>query len=126
MRTNFGALLLAAVLAMAAKAPAVQAQTVEPQPRLLTVSGEGIVRQKTIAVLATLDTKGREAAYIREHIESRGHRALLGHQHFRPAGGFDANNSHACGHCHVVLDVWISQFLVGLPRCDNRFDGRYF
>jgi uncharacterized protein (UPF0261 family) len=27
--------------------------------------------------LATLDTKGREVAYIRDHVESRGHRALV-------------------------------------------------
>ena len=32
---------------------------------------------KTIVVLATLDTKGREAQYLRECIERRGHRALL-------------------------------------------------
>mgnify|MGYP001070301995 CR=1 FL=1 len=32
---------------------------------------------KTIAVLATLDTKGREAQYLREQIEIRGHRALV-------------------------------------------------
>ena len=32
---------------------------------------------KTIVVLATLDTKGREAQYLRECIEKRGHRALL-------------------------------------------------
>jgi uncharacterized protein (UPF0261 family) len=32
---------------------------------------------KTIVVLATLDTKGREAGYLREQIEQRGHRALL-------------------------------------------------
>src|SRR5438067_11684518 len=32
---------------------------------------------KTIVVLATLDTKGREAQYLRECIEQRGHRALL-------------------------------------------------
>jgi uncharacterized protein (UPF0261 family) len=32
---------------------------------------------KTIVVLATLDTKGREAQYLRECIEGRGHRALL-------------------------------------------------
>jgi uncharacterized protein (UPF0261 family) len=38
---------------------------------------EDVVRQRTIAVLATLDTKGREAGYLREHIEARGHRALL-------------------------------------------------
>jgi uncharacterized protein (UPF0261 family) len=32
---------------------------------------------KTIVVLATLDTKGREAQYLRACIERRGHRALL-------------------------------------------------
>src|SRR5205085_3743097 len=32
---------------------------------------------KTIVVLATLDTKGREAQYLRQCIERRGHRALL-------------------------------------------------
>jgi uncharacterized protein (UPF0261 family) len=32
---------------------------------------------KTIVVLATLDTKGREAAYLRDCIEQRGHLALL-------------------------------------------------
>jgi uncharacterized protein (UPF0261 family) len=32
---------------------------------------------KTVAVLATLDTKGREAQYLREQIEGLGHRALL-------------------------------------------------
>src|SRR5207247_2309293 len=32
---------------------------------------------KTIIVLATLDTKGREAQYLRQCIERRGHRALL-------------------------------------------------
>ncbi len=32
---------------------------------------------KTIAVLATLDTKGREAQYVREQIEALGHRALV-------------------------------------------------
>jgi uncharacterized protein (UPF0261 family) len=32
---------------------------------------------KTIVVLATLDTKGREAEYLRGCIEGRGHRALL-------------------------------------------------
>src|SRR5262245_49265909 len=32
---------------------------------------------KTIVVLATLDTKGREAEYLRECIERRGHRPLL-------------------------------------------------
>ena len=32
---------------------------------------------KTIALLATLDTKGREVAYIRDLIEARGHRALV-------------------------------------------------
>jgi uncharacterized protein (UPF0261 family) len=35
------------------------------------------VRQKTIAILATLDTKGGEAAYIRDHVANRGHRALI-------------------------------------------------
>lgn len=35
------------------------------------------MRQGTIAVLATLDTKGSEAAYLRQQIEARGHRALL-------------------------------------------------
>jgi uncharacterized protein (UPF0261 family) len=33
--------------------------------------------QRTIVVLATLDTKGREAQYLRECIEERGHRALV-------------------------------------------------
>ena len=33
--------------------------------------------QKTIAVLATLDTKGREAQYLREQIEKLGNKALL-------------------------------------------------
>jgi len=33
--------------------------------------------QRTIAVLATLDTKGREADFLRECIKKRGHRALL-------------------------------------------------
>src|SRR5262249_51705974 len=32
---------------------------------------------RVIVVLATLDTKGREAQYLRECIERRGHRALL-------------------------------------------------
>lgn len=32
---------------------------------------------KTIAVIATLDTKGDEAQFVREQIEGRGHRALL-------------------------------------------------
>src|SRR5438105_14395498 len=32
---------------------------------------------KTIVVLATLDTKGREAQYLRQCVERRGHRALL-------------------------------------------------
>lgn len=32
---------------------------------------------KTIAVLATLDTKGCEVQYLREYIEGRGHRALV-------------------------------------------------
>jgi len=35
------------------------------------------VSQKTIAVLATLDTKGREAQYLREQIEKLGDKALL-------------------------------------------------
>jgi uncharacterized protein (UPF0261 family) len=35
------------------------------------------VPQKTVAILATLDTKGREVAYIREIVEARGHRALV-------------------------------------------------
>jgi uncharacterized protein (UPF0261 family) len=35
------------------------------------------LRQKTIAVLATLDTKGSEAAYLRRLIEARGQKALL-------------------------------------------------
>ena len=35
------------------------------------------MRQKTVAVLATLDTKGREAAYLRGLIEARGLAALL-------------------------------------------------
>ena len=33
--------------------------------------------QRTIAVMATLDTKGREAAYIRDCVLKRGHRPLL-------------------------------------------------
>jgi uncharacterized protein (UPF0261 family) len=32
---------------------------------------------KTVVVLATLDTKGREAQYLREQIEALGHRALV-------------------------------------------------
>lgn len=32
---------------------------------------------KTIALLVTLDTKGQEATYLRQQIESRGHQALL-------------------------------------------------
>jgi len=35
------------------------------------------VPQRTIAVMATLDTKGREAAYIRDCVLKRGHRPLL-------------------------------------------------
>jgi uncharacterized protein (UPF0261 family) len=35
------------------------------------------VRQRTIAIMATLDTKGREAAYIRDHVAGRGHRPLI-------------------------------------------------
>ena len=32
---------------------------------------------KTVAHLATLDTKGVEIAYIRDCVEARGHRALV-------------------------------------------------
>jgi uncharacterized protein (UPF0261 family) len=35
------------------------------------------VRQKIVGIIATLDTKGREVAYIRDHVERRGHRALV-------------------------------------------------
>lgn len=35
------------------------------------------MRQRTIGIMATLDTKGREVAYIRDHVEGRGHRALV-------------------------------------------------
>jgi uncharacterized protein (UPF0261 family) len=35
------------------------------------------VPQRTIAILATLDTKGAEAQFIRNQIEARGHRALV-------------------------------------------------
>jgi uncharacterized protein (UPF0261 family) len=35
------------------------------------------VESKTIAILATLDTKGTEAAYVAEQISSRGHRPLV-------------------------------------------------
>ena len=38
---------------------------------------EGTAMAKTIALLATLDTKGGEVAYIRDFIEARGHRALV-------------------------------------------------
>ena len=33
--------------------------------------------RKTIIVLATLDTKGREAQYLRESIEGGGHQVLV-------------------------------------------------
>src|SRR3954470_10381921 len=33
--------------------------------------------EKVIALLATLDTKGQEVAYMRELIEARGHHALV-------------------------------------------------
>ena len=33
--------------------------------------------QRTVAIMATLDTKGVEVAYIRELVEARGHQALV-------------------------------------------------
>ena len=32
---------------------------------------------RTIAILATLDTKGAEADFIRDQVQARGHRALI-------------------------------------------------
>src|SRR5262245_61149310 len=35
------------------------------------------MHRKTVVVLATLDTKGREAQFLREQIEGRGHRGWV-------------------------------------------------
>ncbi|MCK4522746.1 Tm-1-like ATP-binding domain-containing protein, partial [Candidatus Aerophobetes bacterium] len=35
------------------------------------------MEKKTIIVLATLDTKGKEAQFVKEEIENRGHRVVV-------------------------------------------------